>query len=294
VRACAELVVQSIWLACGVALSFGPTPAWIVGQVVLGLGFWRSFAIMHACGHESFAPSRALADAAGHLLSLSCWIPYFPWKYVHSEHHRWTGFVDRDPTMDVVSRGALPRWQARVVDFCWRAWIPIVSVAFISRHFFSVRIGSGGERRRAALAAFSIAFFVGAHVAWLVLAPWSWLRVMGVSTLVYLTLGDLSLLAQHVHLPMRRARDADVKPLSHAEQDAYSRTMVLPKWFDRWVALGFNDHAFHHLFPHVPYYAHPASVSYGQVNGWRAWLVQAKAMRATELLFGAEEEACEP
>jgi fatty acid desaturase len=86
---------------------------------------------------------------------------------------------------------------------------------------------------------------------------------------------------------MDRADGRPVQPKPFEEQARYSRTMLLPPWFERAVALGFNAHAFHHLFPHVPYYAHPPDVAYGEVNEWKDFIRRAKAQRATVLLYGA-------
>ncbi len=227
-RALAECAVELVWLGAGGWLSLASVWTWPLGQLLLGLGFWRAFAMLHAAGHRALFRSALANDLAGLALSPFCWLPYFSWKHVHAEHHRWTGWVDKDPTMRAVARGGLPAPLGEALDACWRLWIPVVSVAFIAGTFFVPgRDGLSGLKRRA-LEALSIAVVVGAHGAALAFAPDAWLRVMGLATFVYLTLGDLSLLAQHVALPMERADGRPVRPKPLEEQARYSRHHAAP------------------------------------------------------------------
>lgn len=278
-----ELVVQLLWLATGVLLSL-QIESWILGQIILGIGFWRAFAILHACGHNSFFRNRKLNNVLGFLISPLCFIPYFPWKYIHQDHHVWTGWKDLDPT----TRGLMKRpkvWQQSLLNFCWKSWIPLISIHYILTIFFDVNHSSFKNRKRI-LTSLSMVWVLLFHLTLIATIGSSWMAIFGLSIFIYLNMGDISLLTQHVHLPLDVSSEANVEPKDLWEQDQYSHTMVLPEFVTRWIALGFNHHSFHHLFPALPYYkSHLFPFEGTHTHGWKEWILKSKRMKATELIF---------
>src|SRR5690606_39075176 len=52
------------------------------------------------------------------------------WKSIHELHHKWTGWRDLDPTTEkTFDRGFSPIAK-KVVDFCWRFYIPVFSIGY--------------------------------------------------------------------------------------------------------------------------------------------------------------------
>lgn len=286
-----ELIIQVSWIAVGYYLSTLNT-TWILGQFLLGVGFWRAFAILHACGHNSFLKNRKLNDLAGLMMSPLCFIPYHPWKYIHQDHHVWTGWKDIDPT----TRGLMKepgRWQQAVLNFCWKSWIPLISIHYIVTVFFDLTHTSlRNHNRKLFLAAMSTFWVVAFHGTLIYSLGTQWLMIFGLSSFIYLNLGDISLLTQHVHLPLDQANGIAVNPKANWEQDEYSHTMVLPDFVTKWIVLGFNHHSLHHLFPNLPYYkSHLVEFKGQHTHGWKEWILKTKSMKATELIFHAESEA---
>jgi fatty acid desaturase len=276
-----ELLLQTMILALGFWLSTGKL--WIVGQVILGIAFWRSFAILHACGHHAFSTKRKLDDVIGLSQSLFCFIPYYSWKFIHFDHHRWTGWLDLDPTMRNLEKGT-SQFNLAVLNLCWKLWIPVISIHYIVTVFFT----KNSSHRKLTSVWGSVFFVIAAHALAIYFLGWNYFRYFGLSSFIYLNLGDVSLLTQHVHLPMDHSRGSLVMPKRLWEQDQYSHTVELPYWMTRWLVLGFNHHALHHLFPTMPYY-HSTRINFQGKHthhGWK-WLRKAKSMKATDLIYSS-------
>jgi acyl-lipid omega-6 desaturase (Delta-12 desaturase) len=283
-RAAQELTLQLLWITAGLGLS-ATSAGWLLGQVLLGFGFWRSFVIMHAAGHGAFFSNTYANAAAGLINSLFCFIPYTPWRDIHEAHHRWTGWRDLDPTT-MELENELPEWKKKVIDFCWRYWIPLLSVHYIASLFYALKRKS--FLRSKVQAAGSILLILMPHLLMALTNPQMYMKLFGVAALIYLNLGDLSLLTQHVHLPLDHSGGRSVRPKLFREQDEFSHTVLFPEWVDRWLSLGFNHHALHHLFPRLPYYLAAAVTFQGcHTHHWRDWFSRAKGMKASQLLYPA-------
>jgi fatty acid desaturase len=88
------LLSAAAWL-----LAHGGVPAFLLSQVLLAVVFFNSFGLLHECGHGSASSSPAVNALLGHWASTFCFIPYYPWKYIHQKHHAITGNLERDPVL---------------------------------------------------------------------------------------------------------------------------------------------------------------------------------------------------
>src|SRR4051794_10858564 len=70
---------------------------YVTAQLLLPMVCFQAFAVLHDCGHGSFASSRLVNTLVGHYASVLCFLPFFPWKYLHTEHHVWAGNTEKDP-----------------------------------------------------------------------------------------------------------------------------------------------------------------------------------------------------
>lgn len=280
-----EVLFQILWLCTGVVLSLLPE-CWILGQIILGIGFWRSFAILHACGHNALFKSTLANHVVGFMMSPFSLIPYASWKSIHQDHHIWTGWKDLDPTTKGTLK-ALPAWKGDALNFCWRFWLPVISIHYIFGLFYnpfhsSIRKSGMGKW----YVFLSILWISTFHLAIGFFYPREWLMIFPLSFFIYLNLGDLSLLTQHVHLPLDQSEGKTVGPKPLWQQEQYSHTLVLPTWVEKWFILGFNHHALHHLFPRLPYYLTREISFHGEhTQDWKEWIGEAKRMKATELIF---------
>lgn len=278
-----ELLIHFFIVCSGFVLS-STTPGWLPGQIILGISFWRSFAILHAAGHRAFFPGTFMNAVTGILCSVFCFIPFYTWKDIHEAHHVWTGWIDLDPTTSEL-QNELPRWKKAILNFCWKYWIPVISIHYILTVF--ILPTKRRHYKNSLLSFLSILLVIGIHT-WLASSDFSYLRYFGLSSFVYLNMGDISLLTQHVHLPLDHSHGSKVKPKLPREQDQYSHTMILPDHVTRWIACGFNYHSLHHLFPKLPYYySHLVSFRGAHTHGWKEWILKAKGMKASELIYSS-------
>jgi acyl-lipid omega-6 desaturase (Delta-12 desaturase) len=241
------------WLSA--RTSWPGRPAYILSQVLLATAFFQAFALMHECGHGTASASPALNVVIGHLTSLGCFLPFYPWRYIHQEHHRWTGNLARDPTL-----GAVRRWlQAGdvpvVVRWCWRAWIPLSALVqhlvFLSYPLRMAR-NPATPRRQLWRCAASVLFLAAAYAALAAIvrpAPGRFLPAL----VIYLLAAELVNLPHHVGAPTTDGR------LPVWEQWHSTRSCVYPPPLAWFCVLNFNLHVEHHTFPSLPWYRLPAA-----------------------------------
>ncbi|KAI9019338.1 fatty acid desaturase-domain-containing protein [Phycomyces nitens] len=65
---------------------------WVL-QSFFGAGLW---VLGHECGHQAFSPSKFISDAVGLVIHSSLLVPYYSWKYSHSQHHKSVGHITKD------------------------------------------------------------------------------------------------------------------------------------------------------------------------------------------------------
>jgi omega-6 fatty acid desaturase (delta-12 desaturase) len=288
-------------LAIGVSLAsfarignaWGWLLVWLLSQLALGLLFFQWFVLMHSCGHRALFASRRLNDCFGHLASMFCLVPYSSWRYVHAKHHRWVGWMDKDPTTRGLAEPLPPVYVQRVLNFCWKFWIPIFSIVFGVGGFWNLKgvatVAPSPRQRRRAL--FSVLILVTVYAAVIAIARQRFLEVWAVAFLCFLTIGDPVLLSQHVHLPLRKTDGDKVRPFTQANQDHYTRTIILPGWVAKWVFFHFTTHGVHHAYPHIAHYdIGRVPFSSSHAIRWSTWLLAAKRMPAMRLLYESSEE----
>ena len=266
---------------------------WFAAQIILGLLLFQWFVLMHSCGHRALFASRRLNDVFGHVASAFCLVPYSSWRYVHAQHHRWVGWMDKDSTTRGLAGPLPPPRAQRVMNFCWKFWIPIFSLAFGVSGFWNLKhvasvAPSVGQRRQALFSVIFLGLVYAALIAW---AGGRFLQVWPVAFLCFLTIGDPILLSQHVHLPLHKTGGATVAPFAAADQDPFTRTIVVPPWVAQWVFLQFTTHGAHHAYPHVAHYD-LERVPFSSVHAisLTAWLKAAKRMPATRLLYESSRD----
>jgi acyl-lipid omega-6 desaturase (Delta-12 desaturase) len=273
--------------------NFGWVVAWLASQMALGLLFFQWFVLMHGCGHRALFANRTLNDVFGHIASIFCLVPYSSWQYIHAQHHRWVGWMDKDPTTRALTEELPPVYVQRFMNFCWRFWIPIFSLVFALSTFWNVTavavVAPSPRQRRRVL--FSVAFLIAVYGYAIALAGTRFLEVWGVAFLCFLMIGDPILLSQHVHLPLRKTNGAKVKPFALAVQDLFARTIILPPWIERWVVLHFTTHGVHHAHPQVAHYD-LAQIQFSSSHAirWSEWLRAAKRIPVTQLLYQSSED----
>jgi omega-6 fatty acid desaturase (delta-12 desaturase) len=225
--------------------------AWLTSQALLAVVFFNAFSILHECGHGSASRSPLVNTALGHLASTFCFVPYFPWKLIHRQHHLWTGNLDRDPSLRSLRRFR-DQGVPRAVAWSWRAWIPLAGLmqhlVFLTYPLVLHRAG-GLTRGKLVRTIFSILWLPASWLALWRLAP-GLVRPgqVGGALLLFLVMEELVNLPHHVGMPTSNQR------LPPWEQHRATRSCHYPRGLSELLVLNFNFHVEHHLFPSLPWY----------------------------------------
>lgn len=251
-----------------------------IGQLLLGIAAFQAFAILHDCGHDSFTANRTVNVLIGHVVSTFCFMPFYSWRYVHQQHHVWAGNFTEDPASVVVQRwrerGAIPF----VPRFVWRTWIPLIAVQQqLTLATYPLRMLRHGRlnRGKAIRASISVAYLVGSWVLVVLVLPTSlniWPAIV-----VYLLLTELINVPHHVDRPTHDGR------LPARAQGNTARSCLYPRGVSELVALNFNLHIEHHVFPDLPWYRlwharsllRPVIADYEE-SGGLSWVFKARRM----------------
>jgi omega-6 fatty acid desaturase (delta-12 desaturase) len=263
---------------------------WFISQVFLGVFILQWFFLVHDTGHGHFFATKKLNMIAGHLASFFVMLPFYPWRYIHRSHHVWTGWKDKDPTMTIIIPHKLPAWKKEIVNFCWKYWIPIFSLSFSFANFWNIPKLNRLFPDKKAQNLFSILYVPAVHgcMMW-ILGFDSYISLWGISFLVFLLLSDPLLISQHSGVPQYHSRGQAVTQIQVREQDDFTRSLIFPRWAQRFVLFGFNGHILHHLYPSLPgYRLNEVSHSNPHDIHWYKWLREAKSKPAIDLLFSEE------
>ena len=247
------------------------------------------FSMIHECGHRAMFRSRWCNVATGAIAGVMAIIPYESWCVVHSLHHRWTGWQDRDVTTASLVPRKLRWWERMAINVAWFTWLPLFAVLYRLENYWRplkvMRLSSQAKQRRMVLV--NIVLQLAVYVALFVtFGPWHVVQVFGLATLLTLVIQDMLILSQHTHLPMENSQGREVKPFRAFDQERFTRSLVFPRWFGQWILLNLDRHDVHHMYPSVPgYYLHQIDYKPQNQMAWWQWVWRARRIRAEVLLF---------
>ena len=286
----ALLAVASTLSAAGIVLSLADaTLLWLAGQGVLAVALLQWFVLLHEAGHGTLFRARVLNRIAGHVAGAFALIPFESWRRVHGLHHLWTGWQDLDPTTASLAPRPRSRLERAVVDVAWRSGLPLFAVVYRAGNYWNLaRLAAmfAAPRQRAALA-LNMVVLIALYGALLHLLGFAEsMRIALVAILLSLALQDPLILSQHTHIPQPLSGGRSVDPLLPEQQVRYTRSLRFPEWVSRWILFGFDAHELHHRFPAIPGYR-LRSIPHIPLNEvhWWTWLVAAKRLRGSVLLF---------
>ena len=229
-----------------------------IAQILLVLIFFHNFALLHECGHENSSRFTWLNTLTGHYASLFCAMPYFPWKYIHTEHHTWAGNLHRDPTLKAVrDYRETDRLKNATVGLAWRTWVPLLAffqhLVFWSYPLMLLKMGRLPGRRLLACVV-SVLLLPTVYVSLYLSLPHLFNLVnFGPAVLIYLVLVELVNLPHHMGTEIYGAT-ATAGKLPVWQQTHVTRSCYYPKVMSELLLLNFNFHIEHHLFPNLPWH----------------------------------------
>ena len=269
--------------------SLGSVLGWLAGQLLLAIALLQWFVLLHECGHGTLFATKWLHTYVGHLASFFSFIPFHSWRWIHSKHHKWTGWQDLDPTTASLVPRELGRAERVLMNVCWKYWIPLFSILYRLNIFWSpIRLREvfqrKDQRRKVAL---NSALLVATYAGIIFLVGFGKLMgLVGLGILLKLVFQDPLLLSQHTHLPLHLSEGNEVQAYPAVEQEVFTRSLKFPRWFSTWVLLNFDAHELHHMYPFVPGYL-LRRVSYAPQNEmhWWCWIRKARKIPAQVFLF---------
>jgi omega-6 fatty acid desaturase (delta-12 desaturase) len=269
----------------------GPVTAYLAGQLCGAVFLTQCFILVHELGHKSFFESKSLNRILGYVLSFFVFIPFHNWSQIHTLHHKWTGWRDKDPTTEKTFADRLSSKQEALINFCWTWYVPIFTLGYrfgiywkaekLKRHL------SDTHYKRSVT---EMVLYGALYLTTMGLFPDIWLALCPALYLSFV-ITDIVTLSQHSHIEMRFSNGEDVRPLVYRDQAQFSRSLVLPALVSRVMLFNFNMHEAHHVYPGVPCYRlHEVDEKYTNSYPLIPWLSTVKSMKGIDFVFRSSAE----
>jgi len=282
---CSVFFIFTIYLAQSNSLIL-----WVTSQLLLGVSILQFFFLFHDLGHQNFFKSKTANVIFGHITGLICALPYFPWHFIHSTHHEWTGWREKDPTLSRLKKEDLTDFQKKFINFCWTYHIPVFTSLFAVFNFWNFKKLKSlyPEKKDKLKNLFSLLFITSSYLLLIFIFGFKTFFLSYVPGLVvFLVLSDPLLISQHAGIRQESIENTtNLKPLPYYRQEEFTRSLNFPKFINNYILFGFNQHSIHHLFPKVPCYnliniKAKTSINF---NGFK-WIRDTKKIKATDFMF---------
>lgn len=204
---------------------------------------YASFTPLHDATHRTVSRNRRVNDAIGTICCLLL-IPGITtriYRYLHLEHHRYTGHPSKDPDEPFVSSSplAIPFVLAGL-DVLWSSWYV--------RQWQSRPVGERIEFCAC------IMFYIGLHLVFL-LSPYAWEFFLCFMIPQRFGLFYVAWFFAHIQHP---------KGVEWEKAPFQTTVRVKTNAIARWMLLGQSKHCIHHLAPSLPYYRYHHAWNLGQ------------------------------
>lgn len=296
------VVLDMLCFAWALTLLNGNLPAYILAQFLIVLVALHQFALFHECVHGNALSSSKLNSLLGHFCSLFCYLPYFPWKSIHREHHLWAGIVDKDPVLALINNYKPERKYLNfVVKKTWKLWIPIAEVFQTLLYWVYPLVLMRKEKFKWSFfgqSVFSSCWLLVTYAALFHYFPHLFnFKNFAPAFLMYLLLQEIITLPHHMGMPMYKFQDKSTK-LPLWEQFKIARTCFYAFPLGEILVLNFNFHIEHHLFPQLPWYRLRGAAQlvkpllqgkYEEVPHLR-WSLENRQKECTEVFYRPYEE----
>lgn len=228
---------------------------WVLGQLLLSVFFLQSFILLHEVGHYSFFRKKSLNTLFGHVFGVLSFIPFASWVDIHNQHHKWTGWRDKDPTTSGTVNAKHGLFSKMLVNVCWFLFLPLFTLGYRLGNYWNLsKIKKFSPKTNIQSVILNILSILGIWIVIIFLFPDAFKRYVLPAYFLSLMLSDLIILSQHSHIEIPISNGKEVKPIKYSEQVKYTRSILLGKWVEHWLLFNFNLHEKHHAFPGVPAY----------------------------------------
>lgn len=225
---------------------------YIIAQPLFAIVFLHSFLILHEAGHNACSTSTWVNVVTGHIASIFCCMPFYPWKYIHAEHHKWTGHLEKDPVFELLKSAKAKKKLPMIMHIGWRSFLPI-GVFFLHLVYWSypLKLMRMKSKNKYMLwnCALSVALLAATYYVLHAFTP----QLFSITNFlpaifIYGVLWELLSTPQHIGLPSTLHKP-DLQ--DHANT---TRSTSFPLWIEKYLFLNFGLHVEHHFFPALPWH----------------------------------------
>lgn len=224
----------------------------IISQILFCIVILHSFILLHEAGHYSCVNSRIWNTILGHYFSILCCMPFYPWTYIHYEHHKWTGHIDKDPVFELLKRARATNGLPWLIRFGWRSFLPF-GVFFMHLVYWSYPLKLIKQRKMNKKmfqrTLFSVFFLMTMYfILFYGFSTVFKIHYFILPAIGYGILWELLTTAQHLGLPSFTTR-----PQLHQHAQT-TRSTIFPNFIGKYVFLNFGLHLEHHFYPALPWH----------------------------------------
>ncbi|RJT65462.1 hypothetical protein D6J03_12575 [Legionella taurinensis] len=225
---------------------------YVVSQLALAIVMLHAFLWVHECGHNTLSKSKTINALIGHFYSIFCFMPFYTWKFIHEEHHKWTGHIDKDPVFALLKDAKKKKKLPWIFHFGWRTFIPL-NVFFLYVVYWRYPLTLKRENKLNLFILKHCLFSMGVLVVSYALLYW----LMPANIHFYSLLPALVLYAL-MWETLSTPQHLGLEPTSHRPQLKDHINTTRSTWFptllQRYLFLNFGYHIEHHLFPALPWH----------------------------------------
>lgn len=225
---------------------------YLTAQPILAIVLLHSFILLHEAGHNAAAQKKISNYIIGHFTSILCCMPFFTWKYIHNEHHKWTGHLDNDPVFELLKRAKIKGKLPFIMHLGWRSFLPI-GVFFLHLVYWSyplkLIIQRQINRKIFINCLFSVLFLAAAYYSLHLASPnlFKFTNFLP-AIIIYGILWETLSTPQHIGLASTKH-----KP-SLQDHINTTRSTSFPIIIEKYLFLNFGLHVEHHLYPNLPWH----------------------------------------
>ncbi len=273
----------------------GGTLSFVISQIILAIVYFHNFALQHEAGHGNVHRNRWVNDVLGHYFSILCFQPYYPWKFIHQQHHLYTGNMEKDPSMYKIKKVREENKVSWIYAFAWKSWLPLAGFALqMTFMTYPYRLWKSKEMTLRVFwpCVFSIIWMLAVYVMLFIAFPEVFnFKNFFLSYVLYLALNELINLPHHIQMPT--FHDSPNLSKLHPWQQHIATRSCDYSWLSPLLALNFNYHTEHHFFPNLPWYRlqklrrvlKPAlGNEYTELKGI-AWNIRNRAIAAKDIIL---------
>ena len=293
-KAVAYLTLPLFIMALGLYLSYSKiwSLGYITGQLLLGIFFFQCFILLHETGHYSYFKNKFANTFFGNIFAFISFIPFSSWVNIHNLHHKWTGYRDKDPTTEGTVSPKFHPLTKLLVNLSWLIWFPLFTIGYrignywniikIKKHVAAIHLNQIYKNMLLQIILYTSLFYFSG--SWI-------LQHLLLGYFISLIISDVFILSQHSHIKIPIAGEQEVKPIRHAEQIKYTRSVNFPAWVAQYIYFNFNLHELHHFQPGLPaYYLDQVNIETPNKVSFFSYLLDAKVMSGMDFVFNTSDK----